>query len=71
MLGAIEFYDDAERFVEEINLHLTLPIERDWQANVQLEKAFSLRKGFKTPIQKSFASAACSLPRPSLPAVKV
>ena len=50
MLRAIEFYDDAERFVEEIDFHLTLAIERNWNANIQLEAAFRLGKSFKTPI---------------------
>ena len=38
------------RFVEEMDLHLTLAIERDWYANVQLEAAFCVGKSFKTPI---------------------
>ena len=50
VLRAIEFYDDAERLVEEIDLHLTLAIERDWHANVQLELAFCLRKSLEAPI---------------------
>src|SRR5262245_8812629 len=60
MLRTIELHDNSERFVDKINLHLTVPIERDWHADVQLETAFSLGKSFKTPIQKSFARAACS-----------
>src|SRR5262249_18030473 len=43
-LGAIEFHNDAQRLVEEIDFHLTLTIERNWHPNVQLKTAFCLGK---------------------------
>ena len=50
MLRAIEFYNDTQRLVKEIDLHLTLAIERNGNPNVQLETAFCLGKSFKAPI---------------------
>jgi len=50
MLRTIEFQGDTQRLVEEIDLHLTLAVERNWHPNVQLKAAFCLGKSFKTPI---------------------
>src|SRR5262245_3590202 len=50
MLRAIEFHNDTQRLVEEIDFHLTLPIERNWHANIQLKTAFCLGKSFKASI---------------------
>ena len=50
MLRAIEFHNDSQRLIEEIDLHLTLAIERNRHANVQLKPAFCLGKSFKTAI---------------------
>jgi len=50
MLRTIEFQDDTQRLVEEIDLHLTMAIERNWYPKVQLKASFRLGKSFKTPI---------------------
>ena len=50
MLRAIEFHDDTQKIIEEVDFHLTLAIERNRHPNVQLKTAFCLGKSFKTPI---------------------
>jgi hypothetical protein len=58
MLRAVEFNGNSKSLVQEVDLHLTLPIERDRNSDVQLEPVFCLGNSFKTAIEKRFARTA-------------
>jgi hypothetical protein len=70
MLRAIEIYHDTQRFVEEIDFHLTLAIERNWHANVQLKTVFCLGKSLNAGIG-TLRSRCVPFPSLSVQAVKV
>ena len=57
MLFSVEFYDEAQSLADEIDFHFALAIERNGQANVQLELIFRFSESFKTTIEKRLAGA--------------
>ena len=52
MLFSVEFYDEAQSLADEIDFHFALAIERNRQANVQLELTFRFSERCGTGIRK-------------------